>query len=191
MIDLHFELRLEERMTDRVFVSVVLAPAGQDAAQVDGVAVRMLGREGEPLSTRHVLPISGALSQPMVSTVELRARGDIPPGAQVHGQAWRAEDQVEARCPCDPGTALGVHMRGRKTYPLVPERHALEPLEPEERAHLAQIFPWVNEPMVARESAGVLESSESTEEAVDDFCDQFDLGDEDAAFLKELLGEDL
>ena len=189
-IELFFELQLEERLADRVFVSVVLAPKDGSASAIDGVAVRMLTRSGEPLSPRHLLPIAGTVSQPMVSTVELRARGPIPPGAYVQGQTWSAEREIQARCPCDPGTALGTHMRGRKLHPLHPERHALTTLTDDERARLVDLFPWLSEPMIPRSASAVLEVTPNSDELVDEVAEQFDLDPEDAEFLKELLGDD-
>ncbi len=191
-LDLHFELRLEERQSDRVFVSVVLAPAGPSGASVDGVSVQMQDRGGEPLGARLVLPLSGAVVQPLITTVEVRSRGAVPPGARVVGVAWRGPDQLEADCPCDPGTELEVHMRGRKVIGIPKDDGRIRGLDPEEREVLAALMPWLNEPrVVATEPIAVLDSpAPDVDEVVGDVADQFDLSDEDAALLKELLGEE-
>lgn len=192
-VDLHFELRLEERLPDRVFVSVVLAPLGAAPAPLDGVSLQMVDRSGEALGARLVLPLSGALHQPLVSTVEVRARGAVPVGARVGGVVWVGSEQREASCPCDPGTQLEVHMRGRRTIALGGgSDDGLRGLDPGERAVVARCMPWVNEPMRPREPAtNVLEPPEpDADEVVDEVAAEFDLDDEDAALLRELLGED-
>ena len=190
-MDLHFEVRLEERLVDRVFVSVVLAAKSDAGTVVDGVSVQMLTRQGNALCPRMLLPISGTLTQPMVSTIELRALGKIPVGARVSGTAWTGKQQFEASCPCDPGTALGVHMRGLRLLPLTSDTPFLLSLDPGQREVLVALFPWLNGPMVATETPGILESSgPDSEELMDDFAEKFDLDPEDAEFLKNLLAED-
>lgn len=190
-VDLHFELRLEERLPDRVFVSVVLAPLGAQPAPLDGVSLQMVDRAGEALGARMVLPLSGCLHQPLVTTVEVRARGAVPTGARVGGVVWVGSEQREASCPCDPGTQLEVHLRGRRTIGLPVDDDGLRSLDSGERAVLARYMPWVNEPMVPRAPPQVLEPPEpEPEEVVDEVAEQFGLDEEDAAFLRELLEED-
>lgn len=190
-LDLHFELRLEERQTDRVFVSVVLAPLTEHPTAVDGVSVQMQDRAGDPLGARLVLPLSGEVAQPLLTTVEVRSRGEIPAAARVVGVAWKGSEQLDASCPCDPGTQLEVHMRGRSVIGLGTPRD-LRSLDDEERAILGRLMPWVNEPAHAATDAPAVvdEPDPETDEIVADVAEQFDLDDEDAAFLKELLDED-
>lgn len=191
-LDLHFELRLEERQADRVFVSVVLAPTSPDGSGVEGVSVQMVDRQGEVLGARLVLPISGTIAQPLLTTVEVRSRGPVPVGARVVGQAWRGDDQSEATCPCDPGTQLQVHMLGRKTIPL-PERPGdLRFLVSDEREVLGRFMPWLNEPRPRPvPEPNVLEPQPPTpDDLVDEVAEQYDLDPADAEFLRELLGEE-
>ncbi len=190
-LDLHFELRLEEREADRVFVSVVLAPTC-GATGVDGVSLQMVDRTGEPMSARVVLPLAGEVAQPLLTTVEVRARGAIPAGSRVVGHAWRGQEQVEAACPADPGTQLEVHMRGRRIVPIPAPGLALRPLDGAERARLARVMPWIDEPARrAPERPAVVDSAPSTpEDVAEEVAQQYDLDPEDAAFLKELLGEE-
>ena len=199
-MQLHFELRLEERQPDRVFVSAVLAPSDPEGAQVDGVSVQIHRRDGTALGKRLLLPISGRLDQPMITTVELRLLGAIPSSARVQGLAWHGTQQVAATCPCDPGTALGTHMRGRRLISL--EDGSLEDgdspllmdLGPDQRAVFTRLYPWISEPMVPPEPTAVVESratpSETAQETAAQAAEQYDLDPEDAAFLESLLGED-
>ena len=175
-MDIHFELRLEERLPDRVFISVVLAPRAEPAPSVDGVSVQIQARDGEPLSPRLLLPISGQIQQPMVSTVELRASQSIPLGARVVGSTWAGRDQREATCPCDPGTALEVHMRGRRVIGVGSLNETLRGLFEEERQTLTTMMPWIAEPLVKPTGRpAVVERQVDHEEQVDEVhvCNAF------------------
>lgn len=188
---LTFELRLEERCPDRVVVSVLLAPATV-APRIDGVALQMFTRTGEPLGVRMLLPISGELRQPMLSTVELKAPdGDVPTGARVVGTAWAGADQREASIPTDPFTELEVHMRARRRLGALGGTNTLEPLTSGERAVIAKDFPWVEEPRVpvAAAELSVVESEDTTE-PIDDLVEHLGLDEDNAEWLKELLKED-
>lgn len=183
-----FELRLEERRADRVFVSVLLAPA-DPGASLDGVSVQLFQRDGEAVSPRLLLPISGVLAQPMITTVELRAEGGVlPGGSRVVGTAWNAVASVEASCPTDMWTELGSHVRGTRTVAAAPCGE-LRLLDLQERARLACIFPWMTRTAPLR-TDDVLEPEDTQEEEVDAFCAEYGLGEEEAEFLKELLAED-
>lgn len=188
-----FELRLEERRSDRVFVSVLLAPA-QAAESVarpslDGVSVQIFQRDGEAVSPRLLLPISGTLGQPMVTTVELRADGGVlPAGSRVLGQAWSADVVVEASCPTDMWTELGSHVQGTRNV-CARSGGKLRRLEPEERARLACIFPWMARTRMLH-TEDVLEPEDTEEEALDALCAEYGLEGEEAEFLKELLADD-
>ncbi len=202
-LNLHFELRLEERRTDRVYVSVVLAPASPGPASVEGVAVQLHNRRGDPLSAQLLLPIQGALGQPMVSTIELRSRHPIAPGARVVGTAWHGTEQLEATCPCDPGTQLQVHMRGTRVVSMDPNEDVILSLSCEERLRLASTFPWIDlapcaekvvEPrptvVESQPSERPPESSTDCDFDLDEVAAQFDLCEEDAAFLADLMDDD-
>ncbi|NCG19344.1 MAG: hypothetical protein GWP91_10085 [Rhodobacterales bacterium] len=197
-LNLHFELRLEERQPERVYVSVVLAPAVPGLASVQGVTVQLHHRAGEPLGTQLLLPIHGDLGQPMVSTVELRSRAPIPPGAVVVGTAWKGNEQIEATCPCDPGTELQVHMRGDRVVAMAPTSDVLLELSCDERIRMARAFPWIElAPCRRSPPESTVMESEPVEPQVSTDADfdtdgvaaEFDLSDEDAAFLKDLMGE--
>ncbi len=198
-LPLTFELRLEERRTDRVFVSVLVAPDGGEAALIDGVALQLLTSAGDALSTRMVLPIAGAVYQPMLSTVELRTRegGEVPLGCRVQGIAWAGADQLEATLPTDPYTELEVHARGRQVVVGEPDgARVLERLLPEERVRIARDFPWVDEPRVPPEPIAELEVVDNADPhggcdpEFDRMCGDLGLDDANADFLKELLGDD-
>lgn len=186
---LRFDLSLEDRRQDRVFVSVLLAPE-QDGATVDGVAVMLVTKGGDPLSHRLLLPIAGRLIQPMVSTVELRASGDdLPSGARVVGMAWNTVEQWDASCPADPGTQLEQHMRGRNA--LRPDVDAgFQALACDERLALARVFPWLAPCELAPPKVVEPEMETASAEELKQFCDSLDLDDEDSEWLEALLRED-
>ena len=187
---LTFELRLEERCTDRVVVSVLLSPAG-GTPRIDGVALQMITRTGEPIGIRMLLPISGELHQPMLSTVELKAADGIPAGTRVVGTAWQGADQREAIIPTDPFTELEVHIRARRRLGSLPGSQELEPLTTAERAVIAKDFPWVEEPRLpaVADELAILES-EDTGHAIDDLVENLGLDEDSAEWLKELLEEE-
>ena len=194
-MQLHFELRLEERQADRVFVSAVLAPHDSESAEVDGVSVQIFKRDGTALGKRLLLPISGSLHQPMITTVELRLLQPIPGAARVQGLAWHGTQQVTATCPCDPGTALGTHMRGRKLIAMdAPLPEELQNLDASQRSVFTRLYPWITEPMVPIEPRAVLDGDltpeEGARETAEQAAEQYDLDSEDAAFIEQLLGED-
>lgn len=185
---LRFDLSLEDRHHDRVFVSVLLAPE-QDGTAVEGVAVMLVGKGGELLSHQLLLPISGVLHQPMVSTVELRAIDVLPTGARVMGTAWAAGEQWEASCPADPGTHLEEHMRGR--HALVPRVESeFESLTCHERTALAEVFPWLApcEPKPPTVVEPELETA--TNDEIRSFCNDLGLDEDDTEWLESLLEED-
>lgn len=179
-----FDLQLKERLPDRVVVGVLLKPTG-DQAQVDGVAVSLRGPDGERLSNRLMLPIAGTLTQPMLSAVELRACAALIPGARIVGVAWHDGEQWETSIPADPGTSLEAHCRGR---------HAVKPLEdeavrflrprPSEWGALQEVFPWLTP---SDTPLAIVQTDEEVD--VRKACADLGLGDEDAAWLEELLAE--
>lgn len=188
-----FELRLEERRADRVFVSVLLAPAdaadGAARPSLDGVSVQIFQRDGEAVSPRLLLPISGTLAQPMITTVELRADGGVlPAGSRVLGHAWSADVVIEASCPTDMWTELGTHVQGTRNV-CARSGAKLRRLAPEERARLACIFPWMANTR-SLHADDVLEPEDTEEEEIDAFCAEYGLDGDDAEFLKELLADD-
>ena len=190
-VDIEFDIQLEERLTDRVFVSVVLGPQ-HEPVQIDGAAVEIV-RLGNAVSPRLLLPIVGTLGQPIGTTVELRALGPIPSGARVVATAWAGSSRVEVSCPCDPWTELEVHMRGTRLVALNDRGPQIRSLRIHERRVIAKLFPWVDEPVRKREEPDnmVVEADDPREEdLVGDIQDHYDLDDEDAAFLRELLDEE-
>ena len=144
-MDLEFDLQLTERQTDRVWVSVLLQ-AKEEPVDVEGVEVMLVCPLGEPLSHRMLLPISGTISQRIVSTVELRGMGELPFGARIAGTVWSGGRQLEARIPADPGTQMQAHCQGHVC--LRPSRDTdfevhFQPISCQEREALATAFPWL------------------------------------------------
>ncbi|MEQ1502479.1 MAG: hypothetical protein ABMB14_09615 [Myxococcota bacterium] len=187
---LAFELRLEERGENRVVVSVLLAPTG-DAAVLDGVALQLVSRTGEPLGVQMVLPIAGELTHPMLSTVELRRAEPIPLGSKVVGTAWRGPEQRDATLPTDPFTELEVHMRARRRIVPAVTDAELERLVPEDRALIARDFPWIDEPrMITGVAELTVVDHEEPEEILDDLVSDLGLDAASEEWLRDLLDED-
>lgn len=186
-----FELQLEERLADRVIVSVLLGPGPSGAAEIDGVSVSLVGRTGEILSNRLLLPIAGVIRQGIVSTVELRSLGALPPGARVSGSAWRGADQWDTSCPADPGTQLEAHMRGLS--PLRPRSdEVIEPLTCGEREALALAFPWLQTCRAEPAPPTVMEPEPDPcdDDSLRAYCRDLGLDDDETEWLESLLDED-
>ena len=193
---LDFELRLEERCADRVVVSVLLAPRGDVAVHIDGVALHLERRDGERIGTERVLPISGDLRHPMLSTLELKLdEGELPTGSRVVGIAWDGAEQNEALLPTDPYTELEVHLRARRRIRPEDEGETceLQKLSYRERARLARDHPWINEPRLPRAAPAltVVDHEEMAEPAneIDDLIDDLGLDADASDWLKDLLSE--
>lgn len=190
-LNLDFELSLEERSNEQVVVSVALAPITEPVV-VEGVALQWKTGSGEPISARLLLPIAGTVSQPMVSSVVLHAFRPIEPGCRVVATAWSGTAQLESSIPTDPFTELEVHVRARKLVGAGLGDADLEPLPHVERQRLAVRFPWIDEPRIPKVAGelGVVDSTPSTDELVNEVAEDFELDEESAAWLKELLDED-
>jgi len=187
---LSFELRVEERGADRVVVSVLLAPTAA-AIQLDGVALQLHSRVGEPLGSRMLLPIAGELRHPMLSTVELRTADALPQGSKVVGTAWAGAEQRESSIPTDPFTELEVHLRARRRISPIEDERSLRRLDRTERCALAKNYPWVDEPRLpTTPSELAVVDDQETVDAFDDLVEDLGLDDESAAWLKELLDDD-
>lgn len=186
----HLQLHLDERHDDRVFVTVCLSPE-TDEASVHGVAVELRSRAGEPLSARLMLPVSGPLPGPLALRTELRARGDLPLGARVHGTVWYDSGQLEATCPTDPGTSLEAYAYG-VGIPLGEPNPTRGPhdLTDFERERLYQAFPWMGryQRPSSQEDEQVIE--EQPADVARDIADTYGLSEEDRDFLRELMSDD-
>lgn len=189
-LELAFELRLEERGASRVVVSVLLAPETA-VVRIDGVALQLFTRVGEALGVRMLLPISGELRHPMLSTVELKA-DEIPTGSRVVGTAWHAAEQRDAQIPTDPFTELEMHMRARRRIVCADPDPDIERLTTEERTKVARDFPWIDEPRlpVVLAELTVVENEGSEDGLIDELVDDLGLDPESSEWLKELLEED-
>jgi hypothetical protein len=189
---LKFELRIEERGTDRITVSVLLAP-DPGPITLDGVALQLFTRTGEAQGVRMLLPIAGELHHAMLSTVELKSPDGIALGSKVVATAWLGAEQREASVPTDPFTELEVHMRARRRILVASSDSELERLIPEERALFARDFPWIDEPrlpVIAGELTVVESEEPPEEEYLDDLVDNLGLDPESSEWLKELLEEE-
>lgn len=189
---MQFQLRLDERRADRVYVTVCLSPEAGDTVTVEGVAVELRCRSGQPLSARLMVPVRGPLSQPLQLGTELRSQDDLPRGARVVGIAWTDCGTRETSVPADPGTAMEAYARGARIG-LAPNNPMEPPLDLTTAEHkaLVRAFPWMAHFRVAEEydsEVGVLD--EQGDDLADDIADCYGLCDEDKDLLKELLGED-
>jgi hypothetical protein len=193
-LSLDFALRLEDRSPDRVLVSVLLAP--RSSVQIDGVALQLFSRANEAISARVVMPIAGELTQPMLSTIELRAFPDeIPLGSRVVGTAWAGPEQREATVPTDTATEFERHVRARCRVSCeepADDDRLLERLSADERSQVARLYPWVDEPRVPKAigELEVVEHEEDEDEAFDDLVEDLGIDEESAEWLKDLLAEE-
>lgn len=187
---MRFHLDLEDRQRDRVFVTVRLDPDG-DQAHVEGVAIELHTRDGDAISARLMLPISGTLPNPLSLRTEIRARGDIPRGARVNGVVWWSGGQLETTCPTDPGTCLERFARGggRRLPPL--DLHDLpRALGAAEHTALVRAFPWMHGFRQVEHQADSHILEEQGDDIARDVADAYDLSDADRELLEELLDDD-
>lgn len=176
-----FQLCLDEREDARVFATVILVP--DCSLTLDGVAVQLFDADGESLSSKLLLPVSGELVGPVSSRVELRSSsGAIPAGSQVIATAWWPGGHLQASRCTDPGTTLQAHALAEMAIAQTDEEVLLDVL-PEEREKMLALFPW----MVRPSSPKALEH----EQSVEDLGEDMGLDDEDAEWLKDLMNEDL
>jgi len=192
-VSLTFELSLDERLPDRVVISVCLAP-GDGSIQIEGVTVELLSPRQQSLGPRLLLPVSGQLVGPLVTKAELRAHAPlIPPGSVILGTAWTGDEQIEATCAADPWVGLEAHLRGYRVRPPSDRGGTLDDLGEEELGKLAQALPWLRAGGFGPPPSPFLEpeDDEDLAESMDEFVDELGLEDEDAEWLRELMAEDL
>ena len=181
-MSLDFQLCLDEREDARVFATVILIPDA-DTVSLDGVAVQLFDAEGNSLSSKLLLPVSGELVGPVSSRVELRSHaGIIPSGAQVVATAWWPGGHIHAQRCTDPGTTLHEHVLASGRIALTDEDVLLDVL-PEERERMVALFPWMVRPRIP----GSLELD--VEEEAADVVDDLGLDDDDAEWLKNLMDQ--
>jgi hypothetical protein len=183
-----FQLELADRAEDRVQVAVSMVPSGAPQ-NIEGVAVQLLSRAGDPLSPRLLLPVSGRLSGALMTTAELRAKSDLPLGARVHGTAWGDGFSLEASCPADRWTELAAHVRGRPAAGIVTRHVDLEPLIGEEKDELIRRLGWLAECPWCETNEPLEATSEEDERELCNAVDELGLDEEDAEWLKDLLHE--
>ena len=182
-------MRLQDRETDRVFLEVVLRPNGGPIS-LDGVAVEWCTRDREPLSPRHLLPISGTLAGPLSTTVELRCHRTVPNESVVVGTAWWGKNQREFICPADPETELESHVKGtRLVLPLPEKTHEMYNLSRSEWRAIVSVFPWVKGRRTPDEDLEETEEIDTTA-LMDEITADYGLDEDSAQWLKELLFED-
>ncbi len=176
-----FQLCLDEREDARVFATVILVP--DCPLTLDGVAVQLFDADGESLSSKLLLPVSGDLVGPVSSRVQLRSSsGEIPVGSQVIATAWWDGGQMQASRCTDPGTTLQAHALAEMVIAQTDEEVLLDVL-PEERERMMALFPW----MVRPPSTKALEHEQSAE----DLSEDMGLDGDDAEWLKDLMNEEL
>lgn len=198
-MSIRLELEIVERFPHRVVLSVVLTP--EDPVLVEGVSIELLDREQNSLAPRLQLPISGMLSGPLATRCELRSVDPIPDTARVVAQVWAGEHSTRLIAPTEPCTGLVNHIWGIGRLQPRSDR-TLRSLTPEQVKVFAGTFPWLRDPrpecacpphntaiVDAREaSMPDLRPSEDELDA-DDLAAAFDLSDEDAEFLRELMAD--
>lgn len=187
-MNLAVELHLQERSPHRVLVSVCVSPLNGPQV-VDGVALQLLSEDGTELSTRTLLPISGSLGAPLVTTVELRGYGCVVPvGAVVNATLWSGHEQLVATCPADPHQRFRDWLRGDRASLGDLDDVEFSAIEGEDRARLEKALPWIAEPLRRSSAPPVLESKED-DPCADALKEDFGLDDECAEWLESLLSE--
>lgn len=176
-MELDVQLCLGERDDARIFATITLVPLREELS-LHGAVVQLFDAEGESLSSKLLLPVSGTLLGPVSSHIEVRSlRGEIPPGSEVVVTAWWPDGQLQARQSTDPGTSLQAHVLGFAPVPPTDEEPLLELLS-EERDRMVQLFPWLVKPPAATIAL-------DAEPELDDLG----LDGDDADWLRDLMDE--
>lgn len=188
---MEFQLELDERGADRVFVVVRLAPT-DSAVIVERVHVAIVDRRGAPISPKLLVPISGPIAQPVALMTELRSTSDIPRGSRVIGTVWTDRGSVEASCPAEPGTSLLAFAEGGRIR-LRPGEGGIAWLSETETLQLKKHYSWIDGfRFTEEEPEGPVDSvlAEPDEDMISTVAEEFDLSDDDMELLKELLSDD-
>jgi len=145
-MSLTFEMCVEERQPTRVVVTVHLAPEAPDF-HVDGLSVQLFGPGGERLSSKVLLPVSGALVGPLASRVEVRTDGrELPSGSQVVATAWWGDEQRRVRRSTDAGTTVVAYVRPENVPVVVRGDDVLLELIDGELDVMRALFPGLSRP---------------------------------------------
>lgn len=178
------EIQLLERRCDRVVVQVRLQPPECASVSIDGAVVRLVDPEEEELCPRALVPISGTLSGPLLTQVELRWSGDIPPDSRIVAVAWSGTEQVEVRCPADPHLQLRDLVRGTSLVEVDTDVVLEEPTKAQWAAAEAR-WPWLTQTRAPE--AGVIEADEAP--SAEDLAEDYGLDSDCAEWLKDLMSE--
>lgn len=187
-LELNFEVLVEERAEDRVFVSVCLEPRGGEF-HIESVALQLFSPTREAISPRMMLPIAGALSGPVLTRVELRSKGPIPVGSSVVATAWDTVEQHTATCPTDVLSEFGAHLIGSRLVTPAESDAEFRSLDDEEREALAKSLPWMRPETLSTVQENIQEPLEDPDYA-DRVAEDLGLDEEAADWLKELLNEE-
>lgn len=182
------ELRLDERQAESVIVSVLLTPQSP-SSQLGGVELHLQSPNGDALGPRMVLPIAGALTAPMRSTVQLRSNVPLERGARIVAAAWQGSQTVETSIPADARTELAHHAGPAKTLALSNDTQAtFGALGDDDMQRLRNAWPWLADTGRPR----VVEATADEEQAsdVDDIIDDLELDEASSEWLRELLDDD-
>lgn len=183
------ELYLEERREDRVVVSLCLSPGEDGSLSVDGAALQLEDADGEAICPRLLLPVAGPLTATLATTVELRADGTVPEGAQVVAVVWWEGGQHSARIPAEPSATLAAWLDGGCCDGTNLEDVELRALDPMERQRLGRAMPWLFVPRSSSDAPPIIELRAEERTDVDDFVDDLGLDDDAADWVRDLLNE--
>ncbi len=186
-MDVSLDIRLLGRDADRVTCEITVTPTSSRAL-LDGAAVQLVDMAGGALGARSLLPLSGRLRGPVAMQVELRSEGDLPADALVVVAAWTGRDGVRLQVPARPPPTLHDFVRGSRA----PQGVDLSPVLAADPALIARVetaFPWVTSPIRSGDAVAVLEGRESPPSA-SDLAETFDLHEDEASWLRDLLAED-
>lgn len=187
MFDL--DLRVVDRELDRVQVTLRIAPS-TGPAPLEGVSIELTDADGAQLSPRLQLPLSGELSTPVATVVELRTHTGkpLPRDAQVLAKAWHGAEEVRHHCPAERCRGLETHVAGAAACFMLSERELAFPLDEDEARALLKRHPWIRNLRAAfQKDHGPEALPIDPEPNSQQIADELGLEGEEAEWLKELL----
>lgn len=186
-MDLDLSLALDARGDDRVVVRVGLQ--SDVGITLDGLTLQLVGGDGDALAPMLLMPVPDVGVEGWQGAVELRGAGPLPDDARVVAVAWAGPRQVRVEIPTSPTPDLREFVgSSRRGLPHEGEV-ILTPLSDADRAVLEGRWPWMAQPLRPAAVDGVIEARD--EPSASDVVDDLGLPPEEAAWLHELLDDDI
>jgi len=188
---MQLELRTAVTHCDEEQVHIGVYLCTEEALALRGLSARLSAADGRPISPKTVLMTDAALTAGSHKLCgSITCEGPVPEGARVVVKAWNDGHVQRVASPATPAPALRRHVC-EATQHCTPEQVELRAMSAGEAERLTARFPWLAEPLRAdpvQEDALTIEMKLDQGECP--FKDEFDLDDDTADWLQNLLDEE-